>query len=95
MTVIDSRCGEDFAVFQRREGADAIAPQFDACASWWTQVLTKPMDRRSTLYITVRFSATQAVQYLPSGRQQWHPFVAYSAAYAFPMKRWLFRDGTH
>jgi len=41
VTVIDSRCGEDFAVFQHREGAnDAIAPQFDACASWWTQVFT-------------------------------------------------------
>ena len=40
VTVIDSRCGEDFAVFQCREGADAMVPQFDACASWWTQVHT-------------------------------------------------------
>ena len=38
VTVIDSRCGEDFAVFRRRDGADAVVPQFDACASWWTQV---------------------------------------------------------
>ena len=41
VTVIDSRCGEDFAVFQRREGAIAIVPQFDACASWWTQVTSE------------------------------------------------------
>ncbi len=42
VTVIDSRCGEDFAVFQRGEGgADAIAQQFDACASWWTQVFAE------------------------------------------------------
>ncbi len=41
--VIDSRCGEDFAALARRsgggaDGAPAIAPRFDACASWWTQV---------------------------------------------------------
>ena len=39
--VIDSRCGEDFAVYRPpgENGSSAIAPQFDACASWWTQVL--------------------------------------------------------
>ncbi|KAL6189075.1 hypothetical protein ACLB2K_040465 [Fragaria x ananassa] len=34
VTVIDSRCGENFAVFKNN---DAITEQFDACASWWTQ----------------------------------------------------------
>ncbi|KAJ7979489.1 Bifunctional dethiobiotin synthetase/7,8-diamino-pelargonic acid aminotransferase, mitochondrial [Quillaja saponaria] len=34
ITVIDSRCGENFAVFKNNE---VIAPLFDACASWWTQ----------------------------------------------------------
>ncbi|KAM5553913.1 bifunctional dethiobiotin synthetase/7,8-diamino-pelargonic acid aminotransferase, mitochondrial [Rosa sericea] len=34
VTVIDSRCGENFAVFKND---DAITEQFDACASWWTQ----------------------------------------------------------
>lgn len=39
--VIDSRCGEDFATFAPGGGdgsGPAIAPRFDACASWWTQV---------------------------------------------------------
>ncbi|KAK7265291.1 hypothetical protein RJT34_32909 [Clitoria ternatea] len=36
VTVIDSRCGENFAVFKAQK-AEVIAPLFDACASWWTQ----------------------------------------------------------
>ncbi|KAK6159136.1 hypothetical protein DH2020_006450 [Rehmannia glutinosa] len=34
VTVIDSRCGENFAV---HKSFDWISQQFDACASWWTQ----------------------------------------------------------
>ncbi|KAL8488837.1 hypothetical protein ACS0TY_024951 [Phlomoides rotata] len=34
VTVIDSRCGENFAV---HKSVDLISQQFDACASWWTQ----------------------------------------------------------
>ncbi|KAH6803183.1 adenosylmethionine-8-amino-7-oxononanoate transaminase [Perilla frutescens var. frutescens] len=34
VTVIDSRCGENFAVLK---SSDRISQQFDACASWWTQ----------------------------------------------------------
>ncbi|KAL1558381.1 Bifunctional dethiobiotin synthetase/7,8-diamino-pelargonic acid aminotransferase, mitochondrial [Salvia divinorum] len=34
VTVIDSRCGENFAVLK---SSDIISEQFDACASWWTQ----------------------------------------------------------
>ncbi|KAM0933792.1 putative dethiobiotin synthase, Adenosylmethionine--8-amino-7-oxononanoate transaminase [Dioscorea sansibarensis] len=37
VTVIDSRCGENFAVHKVRDKLDMIVPQFDACASWWTQ----------------------------------------------------------
>ncbi|KAL3613916.1 Bifunctional dethiobiotin synthetase/7,8-diamino-pelargonic acid aminotransferase, mitochondrial [Castilleja foliolosa] len=33
VTVIDSRCGENFAVHK----FDSISEQFDGCASWWTQ----------------------------------------------------------
>ncbi|CAH2042839.1 unnamed protein product [Thlaspi arvense] len=36
VTVIDSRCGEHFAV-HKVSNHDFIAQQFDACASWWTQ----------------------------------------------------------
>lgn len=39
--VIDSRCGENFAALAPGVGgggSPAIAPRFDACASWWTQV---------------------------------------------------------
>ncbi|XP_021808925.1 bifunctional dethiobiotin synthetase/7,8-diamino-pelargonic acid aminotransferase, mitochondrial [Prunus avium] len=36
VTVIDSRCGENFSVF-KAQNDDAITQQFDACASWWTQ----------------------------------------------------------
>ncbi|KAF3452815.1 hypothetical protein FNV43_RR03248 [Rhamnella rubrinervis] len=36
VTVIDSRCGENFAVFKVRNN-EVITQQFDACASWWTQ----------------------------------------------------------
>eukprot|EP00208_Stichococcus_sp_RCC1054_P000920 CAMPEP_0206139432 /NCGR_PEP_ID=MMETSP1473-20131121/6079_1 /ASSEMBLY_ACC=CAM_ASM_001109 /TAXON_ID=1461547 /ORGANISM="Stichococcus sp, Strain RCC1054" /LENGTH=768 /DNA_ID=CAMNT_0053533229 /DNA_START=85 /DNA_END=2388 /DNA_ORIENTATION=- len=37
--VIDSRSGEDFAAFRpaTADSGPAIAPRFDACASWWTQ----------------------------------------------------------
>lgn len=41
VTVIDARCGEQYAVYQpsnaRREAAQ-LQLQYDACASWWTQV---------------------------------------------------------
>ncbi|XP_068652634.1 bifunctional dethiobiotin synthetase/7,8-diamino-pelargonic acid aminotransferase, mitochondrial [Aristolochia californica] len=39
VTVIDSRCGENFAIHKVRNSQDTgvIAQQFDACASWWTQ----------------------------------------------------------
>lgn len=36
VTVIDSRCGENFAVFKAQK-TEVIAPLFDGCASWWTQ----------------------------------------------------------
>nr|GLL36163.1 bifunctional dethiobiotin synthetase/7,8-diamino-pelargonic acid aminotransferase, mitochondrial [Ipomoea trifida] len=36
VTMIDSRCGENFAV-HKVKNADSIVQQFDACASWWTQ----------------------------------------------------------
>ncbi|KAL2928922.1 Bifunctional dethiobiotin synthetase/7 8-diamino-pelargonic acid aminotransferase mitochondrial [Bienertia sinuspersici] len=36
ITVIDSRCGESFAV-HKADSRDIITQQFDACASWWTQ----------------------------------------------------------
>ncbi|KAI3958418.1 hypothetical protein MKW98_011106 [Papaver atlanticum] len=36
VTVIDSRCGENFAV-HKAKNHDVITQQFDACASWWTQ----------------------------------------------------------
>lgn len=36
VTVIDSRCGENFSIF-KVEKTEVIAPLFDACASWWTQ----------------------------------------------------------
>ncbi|MED6191570.1 Bifunctional dethiobiotin synthetase/7,8-diamino-pelargonic acid aminotransferase, mitochondrial [Stylosanthes scabra] len=36
VTVIDSRCGENFAVF-KSQSTEVVAPLFDACASWWTQ----------------------------------------------------------
>lgn len=36
VTVIDSRCGENFSVFKVQK-TEVIAPLFDACASWWTQ----------------------------------------------------------
>ncbi|XP_055823033.1 bifunctional dethiobiotin synthetase/7,8-diamino-pelargonic acid aminotransferase, mitochondrial [Solanum dulcamara] len=39
VTVIDSRCGENFAVhkIEVNNNVDLITQQFDACASWWTQ----------------------------------------------------------
>ncbi|XP_021755387.1 bifunctional dethiobiotin synthetase/7,8-diamino-pelargonic acid aminotransferase, mitochondrial-like [Chenopodium quinoa] len=36
VTVIDSRCGENFAVHKADNG-NVMTQQFDACASWWTQ----------------------------------------------------------
>ncbi|EYU42430.1 hypothetical protein MIMGU_mgv1a0184292mg, partial [Erythranthe guttata] len=36
VTIIDSRCGENFAV-HKFQSFDWISQQFDACASWWTQ----------------------------------------------------------
>lgn len=41
VTVIDSRCGEQFAVYQpgtATQSAPRLQMQYDACASWWTQV---------------------------------------------------------
>ncbi|EFJ25518.1 hypothetical protein SELMODRAFT_413615 [Selaginella moellendorffii] len=35
VTVIDSRSGEFFSVYENKHGR--FAQQFDACASWWTQ----------------------------------------------------------
>ncbi|XP_021304673.1 bifunctional dethiobiotin synthetase/7,8-diamino-pelargonic acid aminotransferase, mitochondrial isoform X2 [Sorghum bicolor] len=35
VTVIDSRCGENFSVYKIKD--KMLVPQFDACASWWTQ----------------------------------------------------------
>ncbi|CAM0911561.1 unnamed protein product [Alopecurus aequalis] len=38
VTVIDSRCGESFSTYQVKDNNKMmITPQFDACASWWTQ----------------------------------------------------------
>ncbi|KAK1323096.1 hypothetical protein QJS10_CPA02g01465 [Acorus calamus] len=39
VTVIDSRLGENFSVLKVHSNQcdQLIAPQFDACASWWTQ----------------------------------------------------------
>ncbi|KAL3138910.1 hypothetical protein ABBQ32_005731 [Trebouxia sp. C0010 RCD-2024] len=40
VTVIDSRCGEQFAVYQpgkEPESSARLQMQYDACASWWTQ----------------------------------------------------------
>ncbi|PNT32143.1 hypothetical protein POPTR_006G170400v4 [Populus trichocarpa] len=36
VTVIDSRCGENFAIY-KVQGNQFITQQFDGCASWWTQ----------------------------------------------------------
>ncbi|KAK1391594.1 hypothetical protein POM88_010650 [Heracleum sosnowskyi] len=36
VTVIDSRCGENFSVHKVKQ-QDVMIQQFDACASWWTQ----------------------------------------------------------
>lgn len=37
VTVIDSRCGESFAIHEVRQNKEMLFSQFDACASWWTQ----------------------------------------------------------
>lgn len=36
VTVIDSRCGDDFLVYEPA-APPALRPLFDGCASWWTQ----------------------------------------------------------
>ncbi|RLN68057.1 hypothetical protein BBJ29_007032 [Phytophthora kernoviae] len=35
LSMIDSAHGDEFSVF--RPGSNTVEPQFDACASWWTQ----------------------------------------------------------
>ncbi|WCJ42382.1 adenosylmethionine-8-amino-7-oxononanoate transaminase [Euphorbia peplus] len=35
VTVIDSRCGENFAVYKAQD--NLLTEHFDGCASWWTQ----------------------------------------------------------
>jgi len=37
VTVIDSRCGENFSAYKIKDNKMMLVPQFDACASWWTQ----------------------------------------------------------
>ncbi|KAL6842248.1 hypothetical protein ACP4OV_027896 [Aristida adscensionis] len=37
VTVIDSRCGENFSALKIKDNKMMLVPQFDACASWWTQ----------------------------------------------------------
>ncbi|VAI56517.1 unnamed protein product [Triticum turgidum subsp. durum] len=37
VTVIDSRCGESFSAYKVKDNKLMMIPQFDACASWWTQ----------------------------------------------------------
>ncbi|GKE04394.1 bifunctional dethiobiotin synthetase/7,8-diamino-pelargonic acid aminotransferase, mitochondrial, partial [Tanacetum coccineum] len=37
VTVIDSRCGENFAVHKAVKDDGSITQMFDGCASWWTQ----------------------------------------------------------
>lgn len=37
VTVIDSRYGENFVVHKVCNNREMMVPQFDACASWWTQ----------------------------------------------------------
>ncbi|KAI4965285.1 hypothetical protein ZWY2020_054897 [Hordeum vulgare] len=37
VTVIDSRCGESFSAYKVKDNKMMMIPQFDACASWWTQ----------------------------------------------------------
>ncbi|KAK3121237.1 hypothetical protein QOZ80_8BG0649110 [Eleusine coracana subsp. coracana] len=37
VTVIDSRCGENFSAYKIKDSTMMLVPQFDACASWWTQ----------------------------------------------------------
>jgi dethiobiotin synthetase/adenosylmethionine--8-amino-7-oxononanoate aminotransferase len=37
VTVIDSRCGESFSAYKVKDNKMMMTPQFDACASWWTQ----------------------------------------------------------
>jgi hypothetical protein len=63
VTVIDSRCGEDFAVLQSRDSDIAIAPQFDACASWWTQVLDPDLGPRPdpARFACLQFSAAGGI----------------------------------
>ena len=42
VTVIDARCGEQYAVYKITDNQEAqLQLQYDACASWWTQVLLR------------------------------------------------------
>ena len=46
VTVIDARSGEDMLVFKPgdEQGLDSrLEAQYDACASWWTQVFYNPV----------------------------------------------------
>lgn len=45
VTVIDARCGEQYAVYQKAKDTQKaeLQLQYDACASWWTQVLYLPI----------------------------------------------------
>ncbi|XP_047310957.1 bifunctional dethiobiotin synthetase/7,8-diamino-pelargonic acid aminotransferase, mitochondrial [Impatiens glandulifera] len=57
VTVIDSRCGEHFAVHKIGEG-NLVTQQFDACASWWTQGPDQSLQielAREVGYATARF----------------------------------------
>ncbi|KAK9815939.1 hypothetical protein WJX72_012312 [[Myrmecia] bisecta] len=48
ITVADSRCGEEFAVYQAdaETAAPSLRPQYDACASWWTQGMSAELQPR-------------------------------------------------
>ncbi|XP_078433990.1 adenosylmethionine-8-amino-7-oxononanoate transaminase isoform X2 [Wolffia australiana] len=58
VTVIDSRLGEHFSVHKVVGVHDFIVPQFDACASWWTQGPDATLQielARETGYATSRY----------------------------------------
>lgn len=37
VTVIDARVGDSFMIYKNVSNSDLIMPQYDGCASWWTQ----------------------------------------------------------